>query len=228
MDGELHSLTVKGYHGLDKKDHSNNIIGDSANSYGVRTNTAGQGKSSFFARGTDKHSTHWDLLTPLKDVDKSYECPKVEHDEVHYPYILTGCTYIDFKMNGAVVASADSGITVYPEERFADTDASGTAYPDLVDLDNDGLSTQQEVAECLTKPTVYDASKVEYCSQPILSDSDGDDVLDSFELLHQDTGKGNYYSRFSHIIGDYRNNLFGPYDGNKDIDNNGQGDKYDN
>jgi len=164
----------------------------------------------------------------LEELDQSLTCEKPKHREVSYPYILTGCTYIDFRMNGAVIPLTDSGVSVYPEVRFANEDAAGQVYPDLVDLDNDGLSTEQEVNECLAERSEYHSGDIEYCSQPILSDSDGDDVLDSFEYLHQASGKGNYHSRFSHIVGDYHNNQFGPYDGNKDIDTNGQRDKYDN
>jgi len=229
IDDELKILTHKGLKAYGGRDHHNNIIGDSGNSFGVYTATAGQGRSTFFARGNKTtHQDHWEFYSPLEELDSSLTCDKPKHGEVSYPYILTGCIYLDFKMNGAVIASPGSNITVYPAVRFANEDATGKVYPDLVDLDNDGLSTESEVNGCLADRTEYHAGDIEYCSQPILSDSDGDDVLDSFELLHQDTGKGNYQSRFSHIIGDYKKNEFGPYDGKKDIDSNGQDDKYDN
>ena len=125
-------------------------------------------------------------------------------------------------MNGAILKPELSGVSVYPEVRFANEDASGNVYPDLVDLDHDALSTESEMKQCLAERTKYHRGEVEYCSQPILSDSD--------EFLYQDnsTGKGNYQSRFSHIVGNYKHNLFGPYDGNKDINSNGQLDKRDN
>lgn len=229
IDDKLNILTSKGLKEYGGRDHHNNIIGDSGNSFGVYTATAGQGRSTFFARGNKTaHEDHWELYSPLEELDSSLSCDKPKHGEVSYPYILTGCIYLDFKMNGAVIASPGSNITVYPEVRFANEDAAGKVYPDLVDLDNDGLSTEIEVEECLAERTEYHSGDIEYCSQPILSDSDGDDVLDSFELLHQDIGKGNYNSRFSHIVGDYKKNEFGPYDGNKDINSNSQLDKYDN
>ena len=229
IDDRLKILTNKGLKEYGGKDHHYNIVGDSANSYGVRTDTAGQGLSTFFARGNkNDHQDHWEFFSPLEEIDQSLTCEKPKHREVSYPYILTGCTYIDFRMNGAVIPLADSGVSVYPKVRFANEDGAGKVYPDLVDLDNDGLSTEIEVEECLAERTEYHRGDVEYCSQPILSDSDGDDVLDSFELLHHDTGEGNYHSRFSHIVGDYKKNAVGPYDGNKDINSNGQLDKYDN
>ncbi|ABV88031.1 hypothetical protein [Shewanella pealeana] len=225
----LKILTNKGLKEYGGKDHHYNIVGDSANSYGVRTETAGQGLSTFFARGNkNDHEEHWEFYSPLEELDPSLTCEKPKHREVSYPYILTGCTYIDFRMNGAVIPLTDSGVSVYPEVRFANEDATGKVYPDLVDLDNDGLSTASEIEACLAERTEYHRGDIEYCSQPILSDSDGDDVLDSFEYRYQDTGKGNYQSRFSHIVGDYKNNGFGPYDGNKDINSNNQLDKYDN
>ena len=232
IDDELKILTHKGLKKYGGRDHHNNIIGDSGNSFGVYTATAGQGRSTFFARGNKTaHQDHWELYSPLEELDSSLTCDnKPKHGEVSYPYILTGCTYLDFKMNGAVIASPDSNISVYPEVRFANEDASGNVYPDLVDLDKDGLSTESEIKECLANRTEYHAGDIEYCSQPILSDSDADDVLDSFEFLHQDkgAGKGNYHSRYSNIVGDYHDNTIAPVDGNKDIDNNGQLDKYDN
>ena len=231
IDDELKILTHNGLKPYGGRDHHNNIIGDSGNSTGTYTATLGQGRSTFFARGNKTaHEDHWELYSPLEEVHKSLTCEdKPRHGEVSYPYILTGCLYLDFKMNGAVIASSDA-ISVYPEVRFANEDASGNVYPDLVDLDKDGLSTESEIKKCLANRTTYHAGDVEYCSQPILSDSDADDVLDSFEFLHQDkgAGKGNYNSRYSNIVGDYHNNTIAPSDGNKDIDNNGQLDKYDN
>ncbi|NQZ94637.1 MAG: hypothetical protein HRT97_20195 [Moritella sp.] len=231
IDDELKILTHNGLKTYGDSDHHNNIIGDSGNSFGTYTATTGQGKSTFFARGNKTiHKDHWELYSPLEELHSSLTCEnKPKHREVSYPYILTGCLYLDFKMNGAVIASSDS-ISVYPEVRFANEDASGNVYPDLVDLDKDGLSTESEVNECLANRTEYHAGDVEYCSQPILSDSDADDVLDSFEFLHQDkgAGKGNYRNRYSNIVGDYHDNTIAPVDGNKDIDNNGQLDKYDN
>ena len=231
IDDELKILTHNGLKPYGGRDHHNNIIGDSGNSTGTYTATLGQGLSTFFARGNKTaHEDHWELYSPLEEVHKSLTCEdKPRHGEVSYPYILTGCLYLDFKMNGAVIASSDA-ISVYPEVRFANEDASGNVYPDLVDLDKDGLSTESEIKKCLADRTTYHAGDVEYCSQPILSDSDADDVLDSFEFLHQDkgAGKGNYNSRYSNIVGDYHNNSIAPFDGNKDIDNNGQLDKYDN
>ncbi|EDM65373.1 lipoprotein, putative [Moritella sp. PE36] len=232
IDNELKILTHKGLKAYGGRDHHNNIIGDSGNSTGTYTATLGQGRSTFFARGNKTaHQDHWELYSPLEELHSSLTCEnKPKHGEVSYPYILTGCLYLDFKMNGAVIASPGSDISVYPEVRFANEDASGNVYPDLVDLDKDGLSTESEINKCLVNRTEYHAGDVEYCSQPILSDSDGDDVLDSFEFLHQDkgAGKGNYQSRYSNIVGDYHDNTIAPFDGNKDIDNNGQLDKYDN
>ncbi|ABZ77350.1 hypothetical protein Shal_2797 [Shewanella halifaxensis HAW-EB4] len=229
IDGRLKILTNKGLKEYGGRDHHYNIVGDSANSYGVRTETAGQGLSTFFARGNKNgHEEHWELYSPLEELDSSLTCEKPKHGDVSYPYILTGCTYIDFRMNGAVIPLTDSGVSVYPQVRFANEDATGKVYPDLVDLDNDGLSTANEVEACLAERTKYHSGDIEYCSQPILSDSDGDDVLDSFEYLYQGPGKGNYHSRFSHILGDYKENGFGPYDGNKDINSNQELDKYDN
>ncbi|GIC75943.1 hypothetical protein [Moritella sp. F3] len=231
IDDKLKILTHKGLKEYGGRDHHNNIIGDSGNSFGVYTATAGQGRSTFFARGNKTaHQDHWELYSPLEELDSSLTCDnKPKHGEVSYPYILTGCTYLDFKMNGAVIASPGSNISVHPAVRFANEDATGKVYPDLVDLDKDGLSTESEVEQCLADRSKYHAGDIEYCSQPILSDSDGDDVLDSFEFLHQDkaAGKGNYQSRYSNIVGDYHDNTFAPFDGNKDIDNNGQDDKYD-
>lgn len=229
IDDRLYILTRKGLKAYGGKDFHYNLVGDSANSYGVRTETAGQGLSTFFARGNKNgHEEHWQFFSPLEELDSSLSCVKPEYGEVSYPYILTGCTYIDFKMNGAVIPLTDSGVSVYPEVRFANEDSTGKVYPDLTDLDNDGLSTAIEVEACLAERTEYHSGDIEYCSQPILSDSDGDDVLDSFEYRYQGAGKGNYQSRFSHIVGDYKKNGFGPYDGNKDIDSNSQLDKYDN
>jgi len=232
IDDKLKILTHKGLKEYGGRDHHNNIIGDSGNSFGVYTATAGQGRSTFFTRGNKTaHQDHWELYSPLEELDSSLTCDnKPKHGEVSYPYILTGCTYLDFKMNGAVIASPGSNISVHPAVRFANEDATGKVYPDLVDLDKDGLSTESEVKQCLADRTEYHAGDIEYCSQPILSDSDGDDVLDSFEFLHQDkaAGKGNYQSRYSNIVGDYHDNTFAPFDGKKDIDNNAQDDKYDN
>ena len=231
IDDKLKILTHKSLKEYGGRDHHNNIIGDSGNSTGTYTATLGQGRSTFFARGNKTaHEDHWELYSPLEELHSSLTCEnKPKHGEVSYPYILTGCTYLDFKMNGAVIASSDA-ISVYPEVRFSNEDASGNVYPDLVDLDKDGLSTESEVKACLADRTKYHAGDIEYCSQPILSDSDADDVLDSFEFLHQDkgAGKGNYNSRYSNIVGDYHDNTIAPFDGNKDIDNNGQLDKYDN
>ncbi|WP_028768194.1 hypothetical protein [Shewanella fidelis] len=229
INDRLKILTNKGLKEYGGRDHHYNIVGDSANSYGVRTETAGQGLSTFFARGNKNGAEEdWQLFSPLEELHSSLTCEKPKQGDVTYPYILTGCTYIDFKMNGAVIPLTGSGVSVYPQVRFANEDATGKVYPDLVDLDNDGLSTAYEVEACLAERTEYHSGDIEYCSQPILSDSDGDDVLDSFEYRYQATGKGNYQSRFSHIVGDYKNNQFGPYDGNKDIDSNDQLDKYSN
>lgn len=226
---KLKVLTNRGLKDYGGKDHYYNVIGDSANSYGTSTVTTGQGRSTFFARGNHgDHLKHWELISPLKEIDKSLGCDKPKHENVSYPYILSGCDFISFKMNGAILKPESSGVLVYPEERFADLDASGAVYPDLMDLDNDGFSTVQEEAECIAGPSKYQHGRIEYCSHPMLSDSDGDNVLDSLESLYQGNNKGNHYTRFSHIVGDYHKNEIGPYDGNKDINSNGQLDKYDN
>ncbi|PKG40500.1 hypothetical protein [Psychromonas sp. Urea-02u-13] len=218
----LYSLTSAGFH-EEERAHSTNIIGDAANSYASLTATSGQGKSTYFSRDdkTD-NSNHWRFINPLKRVDKVFEC-NIDTKNITYPYIISGCTYIDFKMNGAVVPQSDSGVSVYPPDRFDDK----PGLIDLTDLDNDGFSTQQEVAECLKYPESYQADRVEYCSQPVLSDSDGDSVGDELEFLYKDTYNGNHYSPYSHIIGNYKNNHADRIDAEKDINNNGIFDKYD-
>lgn len=221
-DHKLYSLTNAGFH-QEEATHSTNIIGDAANAYGTRTATSGQGKSTYFSRGNSADSSkEWHFNSPLTRVDPEFQC-HIDSKDITYPYIISGCTYIDFKMNGAVVPQADSGVSVFPLNRFDDK----PGLIDLVDLDNDGFSTQQESAECLRYPESYRANHIEYCSQPILSDSDGDSVGDNLEFLYKDTYNGNHYSPYSHIIGDYRNNHSDRIDAEKDINNNGIFDKYD-
>jgi len=219
---KLYSLTNAGFH-EEEQAHSTNIIGDAANSYGTRTATSGQGKSTYFSRGgTADNSSQWHFNSPLTRVDQEFEC-HIDSKNITYPYIISGCTYIDFKMNGAVVPQADSGVSVFPLDKFDDK----PGLIDLVDLDNDGFSTQQESAECLKYPESYQANRIEYCSQPVLSDSDGDSVGDNFEFLYKDSYNGNHYSPYSHIIGDYKNNHADRIDAEKDVNNNGIFDKYD-
>ncbi|CAM3264604.1 hypothetical protein SHVI106290_04450 [Shewanella violacea] len=223
MKHKLFSLTKAGFH-EEEKEYRSNIIGDSANSYSVRTETSGQGKSTYFSRGyKSENLKHWHLINPLKRVDSIFECHNPDTENITYPYILSGCSYLDFKMNGAVVPAKDTGISVYPEDKFDDR----PELHDLVDLDNDGFSTEQELDECSHLPGKYANNKVEYCSQPILSDSDGDNVDDAFEYLYQGAHTGSRYTPYSNIIGEYKHNHRGPIDGNKDIDNNGRIDKYD-
>ncbi|MGF1873328.1 hypothetical protein [Photobacterium indicum] len=194
-DNKVAFLTQKGYQEPNKEEYLW-LKGDRNVGWGNQFHkpTYYQGGNTFIALNKNKHK--WEFFSPLEGWNGEFTCKfnfsDFNQDKLIEPEILTRCNVALFLNNGM---QGNTKLSAIPIESFQDNEF----LFELTDIDNDGMSNSLEKDSCL-KVSHIRKNQHFWCTYPSQSDTDWDQVRDSFELSHDslsDTQTSNIKEKLS-------------------------------